>query len=1197
MPTKTVYTNKDAHMGKQISGGSFSGWNGKDDHLQVGATNSYKWRSVIYFPISFSGMTAINSAVLHLISHVGGSDHQSQLSPPSTILVRRMTSDWGEGDSNPGEGNLTGSETWDWDNRYNKYTSSGEATKSISQSNGTEETVNITDIVRSWFNGSNNYGIMLINDSSESSQSKAMLFRSRQYSSAARAYVVIDYETNTEPNAPTNLTPTGGAVVQSMTPTFNLTRSDPDSGDYITKYAIEVLDASNVRVYHSGEISVGGSPTSVSHVYGSAASPTTPPVALIEGATYKWRAYTKDKAGEAGPVSSLQEFVPNAPPSAPTVVVTSSPVNDINDSTPSFNISHNDEGDPNMYGYQFIINNVTDGDAVAFDSGNIDVSGAPEPTKAVTSSPLTFGKLYRIRARTQDNQGIWGPFSASVQFTLHKAAAPTNLTPTGNELTNTTPYLSGDRGSTPDIITAFWLRVYTDDESSTPLPATRYTTGIDPGGVGFSKLYAGSTLSAATYYKWQSMVETDSGDTSAWSILSRFFVADATVPSITSPATTGISTLTPTFSGQRDTTFNRFQYQLYAADGVSSLFDSGTMSSTITGSGPYLFSSVYGGSPALAWNTQYKWRARVSADGGSTWSPWSGLTAFTTASAGVAVLNSPTVDQWITDATPDFTIDRSGTDTIDQMQVLVYNASQQLIWDSGMTNVSNGTTNVGPITYAGPTLTGGDYYWAARYMSTIGPTGPYSAIRKFRLNRPPSIPSNLFPTPNYVFGDTLLPTFRATFQDPDKDTNGDSPNGWDIDILDASGSVLDTKTITAGLTSGVNEYTWTGGDYTLSYGVQYMWRTRFRDSKSEWGAYSAQSNFKHATTPNGTISTPSDGSNVSSVNPTINWNFSGGTQQQYRVRVVDVSPGATNGSVVYDTTPPIPGTATSHQINYLKNGRSYDVTLTVWNTDGLSDPTPSIVTITAVLDAPDPIAGLSVTTSEEDSNIQLDWDAPSVLKSQHVFVRYQIYRRVVGDVEWYEVGEVRAMNTPRYIDWTAGNAINYEYRVSQVDTKTGAGIELESPDGDENILPTRLDADVWMFVGFDRSKEHIVELPVGDEGHTRPIQQEEFEPLGSDRKVIMRGFVLGHEGSIQCIWINQEVQSSEDEQVFYNETVIGRRLVDYLTRNKGPHILKSPFGDVWAVEFQGPTYKWLDTGNLQVDLSWIETGQTSGVVV
>jgi hypothetical protein len=1190
MATKTFYTNKDAVMGKQVSGGTFSGWNGKDDHLQIGRTTSYKWRSLVYFPISFSGMISITEARLYLTTYTGtgGGVHQPQLNPPSQLNVRRMTSDWGEGDVNPGEGSLTGALPWEWDNRATNYTSDEHVEKSLNQgASGTEEDINVTGIVRDWFNGRPNYGFILINDD-EDTASRALLFYSRESGSGNRARLVITYETNTPPNAPVSLTPTGSAVT-TMTPTFNFTRSDPDTADYISGYMIEVSNnAGTVLHYWTPFIVTSGTPTSASHVFGSAQPPDVP---LVDGQTYKWRVKTWDSEIQGSPWSAYQLFVPNAPPSAPTVTVTSSPINDINDSTPSFVISHNDVGNANMYGYQFIITDSGTG-AVAFDSGNIDKTGSPSPTVSVTPSALTFGRSYTIKARTQDNHAVWSVFSGNVAFTLHTAQPPACMDPTGNETTNATPVLSGGRGSASDTITAVWIRVYTDNLASTPLPATRYTSTIEPGGTWFSVPYAGSALSPSTYYQWQAQVETSSGAVSDWSGLHRFFVADATIPSLTAPLGSGIASLTPTFTGQRATTFNRFKYELYAANGTTLLYASASLSATIAGSGPYTFSTVYGGAPALAWATQYKWRAAVSADAGSSWSAWSGLASFTTQSSGVAVLNSPTVDEWITDSTPDFLIDRSGSDTVDQMQVRVYNASQVLIWDSGMTNVTNGTTGVGPITYAGPTLTGGDYYWDARYISAAGPTGPYSGLRKFRLNRAPTVPSNLFPTSNYIFADTLLPTFSATFQDPDKDTNGDAPNGWDIDIMNSSGTVLATKTLTSSLTSGTNTYTWAGGDYALSYGTQYMWRTRFRDSKSVWGAYSASSNFKSATSPNGTIDTPSDGSTVSSVNPTIDWTFTGGTQSQYRLRAVQTS----NGAVVYDTTPPVPSAADSAQVNYLRDGREYDIHLWVWNTDGLQDPTPSTVHVTVALDAPDPISGLAITTSANDSYVQLDWDQGG-LKTNHTFIRYQIYRRVKGDVSWYEVGEARSRTQPRYIDWTAGNSISYEYRVTQVDTKTGAGLELESPDGDENILPVVIDADVWMFIGFDRSSAHIVELPVVDEDHNRPVQQEEFEPLGSDRKVIMRGFVLGHEGSIQCIFRNDIVPSPDDVQVLYNETIIGRRLVDYLTRNKGPHILKSPFGDVWDVEFQGPTYKWLDSGNLQVTLTWIETGDTSQVAV
>jgi NAD(P)-dependent dehydrogenase (short-subunit alcohol dehydrogenase family) len=135
-----------------------------------------------------------------------------------------------------------------------------------------------------------------------------------------------------------------------------------------------------------------------------------------------------------------------------------------------------------------------------------------------------------------------------------------------------------------------------------------------------------------------------------------------------------------------------------------------------------------------------------------------------------------------------------------------------------------------------------------------------------------------------------------------------------------------------------------------------------------------------------------------------------------------------------------------------------------------------------------------------------------------------------------------------------------------------------------------LDSDVWMFVGADRDTRHVIELPVNDEDHEAIIQQEAFEPLGADRKVIIRGFVLGDEGNISMIWQNADVEAPDDYQEVVNETVLGRRLLDYLTNNAGPHILKSPFGDVWEVQFEGPKYKWLAGGHLQVDLRWIETG-------
>ena len=77
-----------------------------------------------------------------------------------------------------------------------------------------------------------------------------------------------------------------------------------------------------------------------------------------------------------------------------------------------------------------------------------------------------------------------------------------------------------------------------------------------------------------------------------------------------------------------------------------------------------------------------------------------------------------------------------------------------------------------------------------------------------------------------------------------------------------------------------------------------------------------------------------------------------------------------------------------------------------------------------------------------------------------------------------------------------------------IDEPTG---EIESADGPSNIASAEVGGDIWLFIGADKDPAHIMELPVSDEDHRRPVQQEAFETLGSDRKLVIRGFVLGHE--------------------------------------------------------------------------------------
>lgn len=1037
------------------------------------------------------------------------------------------------------------------------------------------------------------------------------------------------------------------AVVNTLTPTFAGSIDDPDKNDYITNVGLIIRQVSPSAVmWDAGAPALSGKPTSFAIQYGWGPNQFGAPIPLVGGTVYQWVTNVKDSGGVWGPWGAWDYFIVNTAPNAATVAVVETPNSDILTLTPTVSVTHNDSdiGDTLMHGYEVIVEKV--GSTQIYDSGAVDLTSSSDwaTTKQVTLPTLTdpddanaWGTQFRVKARTKDRFNVWGPYSGWVLFTTHITGAPINLAPANDEITpTTTPTFTFDRASSSDTITSYQILLY-DDNLSSVWDSGTISTGIS-NGANVSKAYSGSALSQGTFYQWKARVTSSAGGTSVYSSLSRFKTpSDASVPTSSAPLGTGIqgggtNPLRPAFVASRAASFNRYQVEVYPSTSTTgnlgtAFYSSGTQSSTIAGGGlGTQFTLAADTVTALDWNTTYKWRARVSADAGSTWSSWSGLASFTMDAAGTPTLTTPTNDQWITDDTPDFTITRAGSDTIDQMRVRVYAADNAtILWDSTMTNVTNATT--GTLTYSGPTLTGGYYWWEAQYQKTTnGPIGNWATRQRFRLNFPPSVPTDLLPEQGAVLNESLLPEFKARFNDQDITAVGDYPTAWEIvvELNDSPYTNVATITATSDLVVGLNSYVYRsdlglGTQNTLSYATNYRWKTRFKDSKSIWGAYSSYQVFRPAIEPNSTNLVPSDSapgvpSVVNQVRPTLSWDYdaqSGSGQYAVNIKIYSViDANATTEELLAGTdteTRTLRANVTkvtssaSYQLesNYLQDGKIYDFEVSVINSDNLIDPTPQVSRIIVELDAPDPILGLAPTAVEERSVVELHWNA-ATMKTGHTFVSYNIYKRLNSDDEWrYVDSTYDRTGGNNYDDWYAGHGVIYQYRVTVSTTKTGVGIELESGDDPNggNISETQLSSDVWMFVGADRNDVHIQELPVNDEGHERVVQQESFEPLGADRKVIIRGFVLGHEGSVTMIFANRDVESPDDPQNLINETVKGRRLLDYLTSNKGPHILKSPFGDVWDAEFEGPKYKWLAGGHLQVDLNWVETGKTSVVSI
>lgn len=1220
MPSITLDANADAVMGKQHTGGTFSGWNGKDNHIQVGSTANYKFRGVIKFPVQqVPDFAEITEAVLQLTFFSTEATHSVQNSGQLTDMrVARVTADWGEGSIDPGEGNITTNLAWDWNNRHDKWTQTNSRLKQdINQtSTGDDINIDVTEIVRDWLvTGRPNYGFILVNVSSEDNDAKALLFYSRNTTAGdgVKPKLIVDYTTNTTPDQPTPISPTNGDSIDTLTPTFVVDFNDSDVNDYVTGASIVVYPyGSEQPVWYNNNYTVTGQPTTVSIPYGTGGVVLA---ALVPGQTYYWTIKLKDSGGLWSPLAPTggianqddTAFVVNSPPDPPDISLSPGPLSAVPDDTPTLTITHSDPDpeDSLMDGYSVQLQTESSfGEAdwtLLWDSGNVDISGSPAPSAQVVTATIPWGSSCRIRARTQDSHGSWSAYSSWLKFQVRISQAPINLNPSGDEEVGLDPVMTGTRATTADIITAYWLRVFSDDLNTTMLTETMYTTGIT-NGAKFSKPYPGAPLTETEAYRWQARIVSTIGGTSDWSPLQRFVVLDANTPTITSPVGDNDYTLTPNVTVTRVDVFDAVKFEVYPESSTTSSlgtahYQSGTITSSIGAGGlGTQYNAAYSGT-ALLWNTGYKIRAAVSDDGGSTWSSWSGLTYFTTDSADTPVLTSvdgiTTDPAWITDTTPDFIITRGGSDTIDSARVRVYNSTgSTLIWDSGMLDVANATTAT--ITYAGPTLTRNQIYsWDAQYTNTDGKSGDFATKQQFKVNSLPAVPSSLFPPPAYVYATTEDKIFRASFSDADTALFSDLPTVWVITIELIDETPFDSVNITTNLINGLNVVEWPGDPLTEG---EYRWRTRFRDSKSQFGTFSAWQSFKVSEPPNGTIVTPSDESNIGTVTPTVTWDYDSDVAQGSYV--IDIAETDEDGVFVSDVTSigPVFSDAEEHDIpaGYLVDTKYYNITLTVYSEDGLSDPTPSTVNVRVLLDAPNAITGVDSYADLENSNVVLTWTETN-LKVGHTFISYRIYRRRFGLTDWFAIGDVKPKTNTTYVDWYAGNSVTYQYVVRAVTTKTAVGIELISPDDEDggSFAFTGLITDNWTFVGKDRSPQHINNLVVTDENHNRPIQQEVFETLGSSRKVIIRGFVLGHEGSITTVWFNKDIQLPEDEQLLINETLQGRRIAEYLTHDAGPHILKTPFGEAWDVQFTTPNYTWLPAGHLEITLDFVETGATS----
>ncbi|MGF9913751.1 DNRLRE domain-containing protein [Paenibacillus ehimensis] len=214
MPSQTFYAIADTWVDDSRS---LTNFGGSDSLVAMSPPAAWKGQAYIQFDVSSIPKGArIHSAKLNV--HMIGGGYLNV-----TIECRRVTSAWSEFET-----------TWNSKPGLSEVYSSW-----LSERPDVLDLVfpfEVTRIVQEWVDQTSpnfGFGLTTVNGN--------RVFASRTPSGDdIPPHLVVEYSTNTAPNAPGLHTPGHGSITNNRNPVFNWTFSDPDAGDYQTAWQIQI---------------------------------------------------------------------------------------------------------------------------------------------------------------------------------------------------------------------------------------------------------------------------------------------------------------------------------------------------------------------------------------------------------------------------------------------------------------------------------------------------------------------------------------------------------------------------------------------------------------------------------------------------------------------------------------------------------------------------------------------------------------------------------------------------------------------------------------------------------------------------------------------------------------------------------------------------------------------------------------------
>lgn len=447
--------------------------------------------------------------------------------------------------------------------------------------------------------------------------------------------------------------------------------------------------------------------------------------------------------------------------------------------------------------------------------------------------------------------------------------------------------------------------------------------------------------------------------------------------------------------------------------------------------------------------------------------------------------------------------------------------------------------------------------WSTRSRVTttsISYTTPNSTAVNFTVSHTPAAILNT-PATGTTAKYTASTNFVFTFSDAN---TADKMRAYQlvIEYNNDGSSVFDSgKTLQAG-TSNSQQFTIPVALSTAVKGQVLRWKARVYDRNDQVSTYTGYSTLTLVDPPLVTITSPGNGSTVTTGSPTFTWTFSapsGGTQSTAFVEVKD----STTNAVVWSTT--VTGTAVTvtPPITILQNGKSYTVSVTSTDTYGLA--TTASNSFTASYSAP---SALFYVYDADDADlygyVDVDWTGAT---ADSLFTRWKVYRRAASDSTgtWVLVYESTDQNVRHYFDYLLVPGDSYSYSVTQVAYRSGS--LLESPVGyyydtlanllQEDRSVTPVIEHYWIVDPTTNQNSVRLETVTGDDS-TLEFESASYNIIGRGRHRDY-GDELGYTGTLTC-----QVRGTERSSTF-------RRKVETLRRNQETYYLRTPFGKLFPV--------------------------------